>query len=434
VVRAFDGELEMPTFDWVAFEQAVCGALEGAVGAWATAHPEARVRAVALHGSTGEFDRSLSLPALAVALEDDGFTDDGTLWSCRFGPPDWVNAELQVDGALALEQRLTTEATCGDRDHFAAVETRYEQVLLSAVRHLAARLPELVSATPDAIAYWLTDRGLEVVRQTVPDALVERLFPKDVARQRLRERLAAAPPTERLPFYTAHLRSNPDFSWEEAQAGLIAAGAAALPYVLPLLEDDAQVAAGATVLARLGVATPDVITALRRRATGLWPATALGRLGDLDWLLTQPLLTAVWGLTAPYKAITQGPRLPPLDYRTLERLLTELPAAAALAEKELAPGHSPVRAQRGDEEALLRGLSSPYRVVRWHAVSLCGLRDLDPRVLPAVADRLVDEDATTRRLAVLTLRRWKAAAAPFAPRIAALANDVDPLVRRTVAG
>jgi HEAT repeat protein len=186
------------------------------------------------------------------------------------------------------------------------------------------------------------------------------------------------------------------------------------------------------VLARLGIASPDVIATLRPHAAGLWPAMALGRLGDIDWLLTQPLATAVRGLTAPYKAITQGPRLVALDYTTLERLLTELPAAVALAEKELSPGHSPVRAQRGDEEVLLRGLSSSHRVVRWHAVSLCGLRDLDPRVLPAVADRLDDEDATTRRLAVLTLRRWKDAAAPFASRIAALANDPDALVRRTV--
>lgn len=421
----------MPTFDWVEFEQAVSRALEGAVQAWATAHPDARVRAVALHGSTGEFDRALHLPALAAALEGDGFPDEGTLWSRRFGPPDWPHAELEVDGALALEQRLTAEATRGDREHFATVETRYEQALLSAVRQLAAGLPGLVQSTPDAIAYWFTGRGLEVVRRTVPDALVERFFPKDLARQRLRERVAAAPLDERLSFYAAHVRSNADFSWEEAQAGLVAAGAAAIPFALNLF-DVGEVAPGAMVLARLGIASPDVIATLRPHAAGLWPAMALGRLGDIDWLLTQPLATAVRGLTAPYKAITQGPRLVALDYTTLERLLTELPAAVALAEKELSPGHSPVRAQRGDEEVLLRGLSSSHRVVRWHAVSLCGLRDLDPRVLPAVADRLDDEDATTRRLAVLTLRRWKDAAAPFASRIAALANDPDALVRRTV--
>ncbi|MDX2012665.1 MAG: hypothetical protein SFW67_20875 [Myxococcaceae bacterium] len=420
----------MSSFDWAGLQTSLRSAFAGAVERFARAHPEVRLRAVALHGFSGQFDRSLSLPALAVALESDGFADRGTLFSERFGPADWRHAELEVDGASALERAVTAEATRADRAHFAATEKAFTEALLEAVRHLATQVPTRVPTTPDFIAYWFSNAGLEMVRQTVPAPLVERFFPKDLARLCLRERMAAAPVEERLTFFAAHLHANDEFSWEEAQAGLVAAGDDAFPTLLGLLSNARDVAAAAMVVARLGRANVALVEALRQRDEGLWPAMALGRLGDFDWLLRRPVRTAVLGFTAPYKAITQGPRRVPLDYRPLERLLETVPDAAPLVEKELAPGRSRVHAGRGDEAELARGFGSRHRVVRWHAVSLAGWRDLDPAVLPALADRLGDVDATVRRLTVLSLRQWKAAAEPYEARIAALANDDDALVRR----
>lgn len=83
-----------------------------------------------------------------------------------------------------------------------------------------------------------------------------------------------------------------------------------------------------------------------------------------------------------------------------------------------------------------RLFGSEHPVVRWHAASRLGDRSFGARVgkkiLPALARGLADPDPTVRRLVVLSISYWKAAAAPYRGAIEALRQDADELVRRIV--
>jgi HEAT repeat protein len=160
-------------------------------------------------------------------------------------------------------------------------------------------------------------------------------------------------------------------------------------------------------------------------------------LGDHEWLSKQKPATAVNGLTARLKAITAGGAPRPLDYAPLEAWLTKNPKGRSLVEKELAPGSCFVDIQKSDVDEAVRALSSPFAVVRWHAADVLGERELGAaagaKALPALASVLRDKHALVRRLAVLSITRWKAASKPYHAAIRAMKKDSDPVVRDVAA-
>ncbi|MBL8918780.1 MAG: HEAT repeat domain-containing protein [Myxococcaceae bacterium] len=218
---------------------------------------------------------------------------------------------------------------------------------------------------------------------------------------------------------------------EVAQKELLAMGKPAVPALLGALRDKTHGWTAARVLGQLGLSTPEVIAALRKRGDELWFSMALGMLGDHDWLAKQAPLTAVRGLTARLKAITRGGPPRPLDYRPLEGWLETNPKERKRVEDELAPGRSYVRIEKSDVDEALRALGSPFAVVRWHAASVLGDRRLRSArvILPRLVALFDDRSALVRRLAVLSVTRWKAAAKGHLPAIRALKHDTDPVVR-----
>jgi HEAT repeat protein len=126
----------------------------------------------------------------------------------------------------------------------------------------------------------------------------------------------------------------------------------------------------------------------------------------------------------------------PLDYGPVEKLLNSGSAQVVkIVHEELAPGASLIEIKLSDVDEAMRGLRSKHVIVRQHAVRVLGDRDLGNAaseiVLPALAERLLDDDADVRRLTLLSLANWKSAAKRYYEEMRKRQNDSNGLVRST---
>jgi len=432
----------MVALDWNRLENGLYGELRAALERFGRAHPEERVYAVALYGVYRELDGLLSLPHLALAREEGSAPPDTNgFWGARYNPEDWTHTELEVSAAdtlLLLERALTAEATRGAQAHWRKTEARYFRVLVRITRRLRDEAPSLVHVTDDFVCYWHDEEGgPDLAAKTIPRARFARLFAPEIEHGRQLAALAEQPLEARITFLVSRFGKFEGVTSEDAQRELLAIGEPALSALTRALTDRQHGWAAARLLGQIGVPRADVIDALRSQAAELWCATALGMLGDHAWLGAQGSSIAARGLTARLKAIASGRVRHALDYRPLERFLDGASQEErALVRAELEPGRSYASIAPTDVDEALRGLSSEHPVVRWHAASRLADRGLGARagkkILPALGRGLADPDPTVRRLVVLSISYWKAAAAPYRGAIEALREDPDELVRRIV--
>jgi len=428
-------------FDWKSFEGELYEELRHALASAGRKHRAERFHAVALHGVDRELDGLLSLPLLGAALEAGAPPpDDQGFWGARYNPADWQLPEIDLRKrpALRLERALTAEATRGSQIHWRKVEARYFKVLVRLTRRLRDEAPSLLTTSGNFVVFWHDEEGgPDLAARTIPRALYERLFARQVDDARKRRAAAEMPAGERSAFLVTRFGVYEGVTSEDAQRELLALGEAALPALTGTLTDPKHAWTAAKVIGQIGIATPEIIEALRARGDELWFAMALGMLGDHDWLASRSPAVAAQGLCARLKAITAGGPPRPLDYAPLERYLDAAgEGARARVEEELEPGSSYAAISGDDVDEALRGLDSPHAVVRWHAASTLGHRGLGAaagkRILPALARLLTDPHPVVRRLAVLSISYWKAAARPYRPSIEALRDDPDEVVRRIV--
>ncbi len=429
----------MANFDWDAWQAALLDVFRGGLKDLGRAHGAEPIYALALYGVYRERDGALYLPLLGAATQAGGPpADGGGFWSARFNPPDWDLEELPLGGqSEALEKALIAEATRATVSHWREVESAYFEVLVAIAKRLRDEAPSVLDVTDDFICFWHDAAGgPELAARTIPDALFKRLFARQVAEA---DELAAAraqPEHERARLLVTRFGCYEGITTEDAQRELLALGGVAVPAVVDALADPECGWTAAKVLGQIGVSTPEAIAALRERAEGHWCAKALGMLGDHAWLETQPPAVAVNGLCAPLQAITAGVAKP-LDYRPLERFLDAADVEThALVDNALAPGSSYVEMRASDLDEAICGLGSDHAVVRWHAASLVGERALGSsvgkQVLPLLVQRLSDANPLVRRLAVLSIDRWKATKRHQAT-IEALRDDPDEVVARIAA-
>lgn len=429
-------------FDWESFERALAEELHGSLAALGQSHPTQVFYAVALHGVYAELDGLLSLPQLGANTVEAGAPPDGSFWGARFNPGDWEHAEVPLDHdrALALERSLTDEACRDTPEHWENTHEKYLRVLVRLAGRLRDEAPTLLQLSPDFVAFVHDEAQAELARETIDSERFQTLFPTTAEAAHKRAELAEKPTAERIEQLVAALGTFGEaLNSEFAQAELTRLGAVTIPALLPLLEHPKRRWLALKLLGEIGCPTPEVIQGLRRHAAKeLWAPLALGMLADQAWLMTQSPAVAISGLTAPLGAISSSSHWPPLNYATLEQYLDRTgQAALPLAEKALAPGSSHRPIQPDDVNEAVRALVSPHAVIRWHACSLLGDRALGKPagklILPALAARLTDPHPTVRRLAVLSLVDWKAAAKPYRSAIEALAQDPDETVRKIVA-
>lgn len=425
-------------FDFAAFEAQLYDELHGALARFAKRHRTHTFYAVALYGVYRERDARLSLPALAASSESGGppREEPSTFWGPRFNPPEWpYDIDLRAKPARRLEAALTAEATRGSDAHWGKTEAKYMKLLVRIARRLRDAAPLLLKVTDDFVCFWFDEEGGHArASESISASLSARLFAGEMANQVESAAIARKPPGDRAAFLVTRFGVFEGVSGEDAERELLGMGARAIDALVSVLPDLENGWQAAKLLGNIGVANAVVVKGLRTRAADeQWYAMALGMLGDHAWLAKQKPGTAINGLVAPLKAITQGGDARALDYTRLETYLDAVPAARKLAEEELEPGSSFVSIVASDVDEAVRALASKHAVVRWHAASVLGERSLGPaagkKLLPALAAVLGDRNAIVRRFAVLSLSYWKAAARPYHPAIRALRNDSDPVVR-----
>ncbi len=300
----------------------------------------------------------------------------------------------------------------------------------------------------------VTDQGFVVVVLTDDDAEegllrrvlgvreMRRLFPVYEEAAAWTAEVAALAPGERAVRYVRALsvRDGP-VGREKAEKALCALGLDAVPALIDALSQGPDRWQAAKLLADIGDASDEVVEALSdalRNTTGhdlSWVAVALSRLGRLDMVLASSPLpddTVVAAVAAPFTAFrdhTASP--PPLDYGPLEHFLVDRPRLSEAVVAALRPGSSYCVIRAEEVNTVLDALRSPHAVIRRHAVSVLAVRSLGAavgrRIIPQLTDVMTkDPDATTRRLAVLSLHWWK----HDVPLQQAL-QDPDPGVRTT---
>lgn len=431
-------------FDWNEFEDELVAQLQGALALLGQQVQSEPFYVVALYGVYRELDGLLSLPLLGANTDAEGPEDaQGDFWAERWNPHGWAHTELEFDeaAALALEKRLTAEATKSTSDHWRRVQERYDEVLVRVAGRLRAIASEALAVTESFVCFVFDEAGgPALAKHTIEDARFDAVFTKAATKFREQARVAALSPEERAAFLVGRLGLYDGISSEDAQVGLVSLGEVAVPLLLPLLDNKENGWIAAKLLGDIGIATPEVLGALRDVAPRvMWAAVALGMLCDDTWLLrsTEPGV-AVRGLTARLRAISTKERTSPLSYGSLESFLEGADSAQRMrVEEELKPGCAYNRIDAADVDEALRGLTSEHDAIRWHAAAILGKRELGDtcaqRILPALAVGLEDSHPWVRRLALLSLSRWKQAAAPYAAAMVALAEDPDEVVRRTIA-
>jgi hypothetical protein len=427
--------------DWSAFEGELHAELVRALTRLARSNRTTEFYALALYGVYRELDRTLTLPLLAAASVDTGAPADALgFWGARWNPPDWEFSEIDLRKrpTLRLERVLTTEATRGSQAHFRRVEARYFRVLTRLAKRLRDEAPSLLRVSADFVAFVFdAEGGPELAAKSIPKRRFEALFAAQIEHRAAEHELAALEPATRAAYLVTRFDKFEGISTEDAQRELLTLGASAVPALLEVVSDAKVGWTAAKLLGQIGHVSPDVTRALRDRApSSFWHAMALGVLGDQDWLAAQPPKVAVPGLCAPFRAITKANVA--LDYAPLERYLDRAePAIRKQVEDELAPGSSYNTITKIDVAEALRGLASEHAVIRWHAANLLGDRGLGPAAgkaaLPALAEALRDPHPIVRRLAVLAISYWKAAAKPYWTQIEALREDRNATVRTIVA-
>ena len=212
--------------------------------------------------------------------------------------------------------------------------------------------------------------------------------------------------------------------------------------LISTLDDKRNGWGAASLLGRLGVRNPAIIEELQQRITGdsgvsSASAIALAKLGEIELLMSLVNDEAkqndvVHGILMLLKESSVSP----LDYGPVEKLLNSGSAQVVkIVHEELAPGAALIEIKPPDVDEAMRGLRSEHAIIRQHAVQVLGARHLrhaaSEIVLPALAERLQDDNADVRRLALLSLAEWKAAAKPYHDEMRKRMNDSDGLVRST---
>lgn len=429
-------------FQWHDFETELLDELRRALRRVGRGRGKGPFYAVALYSIYRELDGPIYLPTLAAAAEPRSpAPDEEGFWGERWNPSDWSDFEIDLRKrqALRLERALIREATRGSVEQWRRVEARYLRTLVRLARALRDEGPSLLPVTSDFVAFVHDgEGGPALAAKTIPKRQFERLFAPQVAREAKLASTATRPPEERARFLVSRLDKFDGVDTETAQKELLAMGGSAVAALTAAVGNPKLGPTAARVLGEIDVPDPNAIAALRENAgKQLWYPMALGMLGDHEWLAAQSSNIAIVGLCARLKAIASRGRAHPLDYSLLERFLDSAePAQRKAVERELEPGTSYVQIVASDAAEAVRGMQSPHAVIRWHAAAVARDRSLGVQVgrqlLPALAQCLSDRHGLVRRLAVLSISDWKAAAKPYRPAIEALRNDRDQTVRRIV--
>ncbi|KQQ67954.1 hypothetical protein ASF84_02115 [Pseudomonas sp. Leaf127] len=415
--------------NWQAFEQHMFDSARQALHAHLD-QAGAPLYAAAFHGSYREEEAVLSLPSLAFnslqALDED-FADetDQSFSSVKWNPADWrhdLDIEYATPALLALDETLQAFANRAGPRQWRHAERRFMVSVARAARALGAHFAGHPGVTADFVVIFHDfDGDIGLARRSISRQQFESLFPVELAIETTLKAVATQSEAEQAAFYLGRLHRVDGVSGEVAEPWLIAHGAAAQQGLIEQLMSKKDATPAARILGLAGRADPVVIDALRQQALRTrqaplrnWCASALGYLGDFDWLIEQAQEVAVSGFCAPFDSFRRkGARRPVLDYAPLQRLLEQRPEWTAMIEDTLGEQNGGMDGTPADVSEALRGLGVSQVAIRRHAVEVLNHRDLEEadwqRAVQGLRAAQADEDERVRErahsgLAAMTVR------------------------------
>lgn len=408
----------MKSFNWRHFRRDLKQVLTQAVEDWLAAHTNKSAHAVALYGFYAETDGPIHLPMLglrehAILPSPDPLASWWEEWSPYEWPEPCQEVALDEQARKTLEHSLTLHACSGDVAHWRDVHVLYIQSINKVLNALRTQLPK---HHPRANSPLLTYKfGGDHGWQHAADTLTKKTFgayfghvPQDPGPAREEHAARMAFLIEHMDVYTQ------PFTCEDAESELRALGEAALDGLMGVFDDGKVGWRAAKIVGDIGVAREDVVEALREHAhTQLWYASALGMLGDFDWLSTQPDEVAIHGFSSPYLGLsTRDANVSALDFGPLEAWLDGATASRQDAmQEQLEPGRSHRELRAADVPEAVRALGSPHAVVRWSAATMLGdratIKAQRPHVLEALLGALSDPHEHVRRMALFSYKECR---------------------------
>lgn len=462
------------SLDWKQFEQTLFSIYWQDAQAFLAAPPQESIYALALNGLYREQDGPIYLPTLSANSEraysqmvnapkpqsrlSEFDLDTGRLGTLRWNPPDWEWEELDSASDSQeleqLEQALLAEANKSTPAHWLRTEAHLIKALIRICKQLTKacqKSPWASQLTPEfAVLIYVQDTQEceALARQSMGQARFLALFPSHDLDAQRRARVAALSPVQQLQYHLSCLegigctelglsRKEAQSLGEEAEAALLVMDHRQVAHaLLPMLTRPGKQWRAAMLLAQMAYRDEQILTALRQQVQAPihspgqesergWCASALGALGDQEWLLQQIGGTAVpadriaQGIAHPYRSWNSKPGTTPLhlDYAPLELALDlKHPALTQALNEELSPGGGYCSLRVADLEQALCALQSAHALVRVHAACIMGERSLGAaagrRITPALAQALShDSNDGVRYQAMLGLRYWKKASA-----------------------
>ena len=462
------------SLDWKQFEQTLFSIYWQDAQAFLAANPQESIYALALNGLYREQDGPIYLPTLSANSEraysqmvnapkpqsrlSEFDLDTGQLGTLRWNPPDWeweaLDSASDSQELEQLEQALLAEANKSTPAHWLRTEAQLIKALIRICKQLTKacqKSPWASQLTPEfAVLIYVQDTQEceALARQSMGQARFLALFPSHDLDAQRRARVAALSPAQQLQYHLSCLegiectelglsRKEAQSLGEEAEAALLVMDHRQVAHaLLPMLTRPGKQWRAAMLLAQMAYRDEQILTALRQQVQASihspgqesergWCASALGALGDQEWLQQQIGNTAVpaeriaQGIAHPYRSWNSKPGTTPLhlDYAPLERALDlKHPALTQALNEELSPGGGYCSLRVADLEQALCALQSAHALVRVHAACIMGERSLGAaagrRITPALAQALShDSNDGVRYQAMLGLRYWKKASA-----------------------
>ncbi|WP_394618696.1 DUF4303 domain-containing protein [Lentzea sp. JNUCC 0626] len=434
------------TFDWAEFERVLHDGVVRSVESAMADHPGERLYAAVLDHVYREEDGLIALPQLGInSVEALAREPEDVREQLRWSAPDWdryLDDWLSPGPAEQWERALTALACAGTTRHWQRTFERYLGAVVRVCRRARTTLRTSGVTDREFVVLLLDDEHHEsLIKRVLSKAEVRRHFPELDERTAALAQLAALPPAERARSLAGLLGTfDGPVGSEEAEAALRDLGPAAIPALVDLL-GSGRAWQAAKLLADIGRRDDQVIDALRaalgRADAQHWVAVALSRLGRLDLVLaaTLPASVVAGAVAGPYTSFRDHSVVaPPLDYGPLAEVIERSPAYLSALEARLAPGTSYCEITADEVDAAVLGLSSPHAVIRRHAVSVLGRRQLGKkvgrRVLPVLCRTMRDDqDASVRRLAILSLLYWRRDSRHLADLVREALGDPDAKVR-----
>jgi hypothetical protein len=410
--------------DWKYFEGAVFDAALAAINRLMERNA-ASFYAVAFHEFHAERDGAIAMPCLAAnTLENLVGTEDS-----RWSSADWKWTQIKYATAETrkLHRAVEKEAISRDESFWQQTHERFIDAFVMVAKKLIVELRKHPRAGKDFGIFLFNEHDeIADLKRCMTPAKFRKLFPHLHTELESANQLTKRPLDSKLEVYRQDLRSY--------ETEIVNLGAQALPMLLDALHDKKQAWTAANCVAKIGIPDADILDVLKQharqgRALAFHDTIALALLGEVEFLLkladsakTRDIaVQGICSLNSVWINWCQQPRA--LDYRPLEQLL-EKPGCKDKV-RSLFSGKCEI--SPADVEEALRGLESKHAVIREHAVSVLGERRLGPkaaaRILPALVARLQDRSAMVRRLAILSLSRWKKAASPYRAEIRRLSKD-----------